>query len=196
VKHARRRTLSAVLGAAALFAGAAWFAPGAAASAEAAWAALEAGGHVLIVRHAQTVPGVGDPPGFRIDDCATQRNLSDAGRAQARVMGERLAAARVRIDEVLSSSWCRCVDTARLAFGRATPFTALDSFFGNRAAEPQQTAALRERVRMWTGPGTLALVTHQVNITALTGEVPAPGEALVLKPDTASGAVLVGRIAF
>lgn len=172
------------------------FASTAAASTEAAWTALKAGGHVLIVRHAQTVPGIGDPPGFRLDDCATQRNLSDAGRAQAKAMGERLAEAGVRVDQALSSSWCRCLDTARLAFGRATVFAPLDSFFEDRGSEPRQTAALRERIRAWRGPGTLALVTHQVNVTALTGEVPAMGEALVLKPGGQGGFALVGRIRF
>lgn len=166
------------------------------AAADAAWAALRAGGHVLIVRHAQTEPGVGDPPGFRRDDCATQRNLSEAGRAQARRMGQALRDAGVVADEVLSSSWCRCLDTATLAFGRAGRFAALDSFFDDRGAAPAQTAALRERVRAHRGPGTLVLVTHQVNITALAGEVPAMGEALVLAPGGPQGFAVVGRIAF
>lgn len=187
--------LRAVLATAAAVAIAA-FASAAAASTETAWTALKAGGHVLIVRHAQTVPGIGDPPGFRLDDCATQRNLSDAGRAQAKAMGERLADEGVRIDEALSSSWCRCLDTARLAFGRAAAFAPLDSFFDDRRSEPRQTAALRERIRAWRGPGTLALVTHQVNVTALTGQVPAMGEALVLKPGGPDGFALVGRIRF
>jgi broad specificity phosphatase PhoE len=193
---ARRGTLRALLRAAALGFAVVANAPIAHASTDAAWVALRAGGHVLIVRHAQTVPGIGDPPGFRLDDCATQRNLSEAGRAQSKAMGERLAAAGVRVDEVLSSAWCRCLDTARLAFGRASAYEPLNSFFGGRGAEPRQTAALLERVRAWKGPGTLALVTHQVNVTALTGEVPGMGEALVLAPGGASGFRLVGRIAF
>jgi len=172
------------------------FASVALASADAAWDALKAGGHVLVVRHAQTVPGIGDPPGFRIDDCATQRNLSEAGRAQSKAMGERLAGAGVRVGEVLSSGWCRCLDTARIAFGRATRYPPLDSFFDDRAVEPGRTAAVRERMRQWRGPGTLVLVTHQVNITALTGEVPAMGEAVVVAPGGASGPAVVGRIAF
>ncbi|HEX4886352.1 MAG TPA: histidine phosphatase family protein [Casimicrobiaceae bacterium] len=168
----------------------------AAASADAAWSALAAGGHVLIVRHAQTEPGVGDPPQFRRGECATQRNLSEQGREQARAMGRRLRDAGVRIDAVLSSSWCRCLDTARLAFGRAEAYAPLDSFFGDRAGEPAQTAALRERIRAHQGPGTLALVTHQVNITALAGEFAGMGEALVLAPGGPGGFRLVGRIPF
>lgn len=165
------------------------------ASAEAAWTALKAGGAVLVIRHAKTEPGVGDPPQFRLDDCTTQRNLSDEGREQARALGARLREASVRIGPVLTSHWCRCVDTARLAFGHAQPFAPLDSFFGERTREPAQTAALRERIRAHRGPGTLVLVTHQVNMTALTGEAPAMGEALVLVPADA-GFALAGRIAF
>jgi hypothetical protein len=77
-------------------------------------ALVKAGGHALIMRHAQTVSGVGDPPGFRLDDCATQRNLSEAGRAQARAWSERLRAAGLASAPVLSSQWCRCLDTGRL----------------------------------------------------------------------------------
>ena len=190
------RTLCAALAAAFAALALAGTAAPALASAEAAWAALASGGHVLIVRHAQTVPGIGDPPGFRLDDFATQRNLSEAGRAQSQAMGARLAAAGVRVDEVLSSGWCRSLDTARLAFGRASRFPPLDSFFDDRGSEPRQSAAVRERVRAWRGPGTLALVTHQVNVTALTGEVPAMGEAIVLAPGGAAGFTVVGRIAF
>jgi phosphohistidine phosphatase SixA len=166
------------------------------ASADPAWTALRAGGHVLIVRHAQTVPGVGDPPGFRLGDCDTQRNLSDAGREQARRLGERLREGGVTVGDVLSSRWCRCLDTARLAFGRVVPYPPLDSFFGGRATEPAQTADVRERVRAFKGPGTLVLVTHQVNISALTGGYPAMGEGFVLAPGGAAGFTPVGRIAF
>ncbi len=166
------------------------------ASAEAAWSALRAGGHVLIVRHARTVPGVGDPPEFRRGDCATQRNLSEEGREQSRAMGRRLREAGVRWDEVLASSWCRALDTAELAFGRARAYAPLDSFFGARGGEPAQTAAVRERIRAHAGPATLVMVTHQVNISALTGEYPAMGEAFVLAPGGPAGFTFVGRIAF
>ncbi|MFN0164057.1 MAG: histidine phosphatase family protein, partial [Burkholderiales bacterium] len=80
--------------------------------------ALRSGGVVLLIRHA-SAPGTGDPPGFRLDDCATQRNLSDAGRFEARALGERLKKLGVTNAEVLTSQWCRCRETARLAFGEA-----------------------------------------------------------------------------
>jgi broad specificity phosphatase PhoE len=164
---------------------------------EAAWRALAEPGAVLMVRHAQTVPGIGDPPGYRLDDCATQRNLSEDGRRQAAAMGSALAARGVKVARVESSRWCRCVDTARLAFpGQAVHMLeALNSFFDDRAAEPARTRALRARIAAWRGPGVLVLVTHQVNITALTGRTVAMGEGVVLRGGVAAPAV-VGAIAF
>ena len=80
----------------------------------AAWAALGEGGRIILMRHAATVPGTGDPPGFRLGDCATQRLLSDAGREQAKAIGAALRERGVSADRVLSSAWCRSVDTAEL----------------------------------------------------------------------------------
>lgn len=150
---------------------------------EAAWSALRDGA-VFIVRHAATEPGTGDPPGFRLGDCATQRNLSSAGRAQAAAMGRAFAERRVAVGRVESSGWCRCIDTARLAFPQADVQVepSLNSFFGDRTSEPAQTEALRARILAWRGPGALVLVTHQVNISALTARPTAMGEGLVLQP--------------
>jgi len=158
------------------------------------WAALREGGHVMILRHAETDPGIGDPPQFRLGDCSTQRNLSPAGRAQAQQMGKNIAGQGISVTEVLSSRWCRCLDTAKLAFGRVTPAPVLDSFFGESHKAAAQTAALRKRIAAFRGPGNLVLVTHQVNITALTGLHPAMGEAVVLRPG-AGDLEIVGRIA-
>jgi phosphohistidine phosphatase SixA len=162
---------------------------------EAAWEALRAGGTVALIRHA-LAPGTGDPPGFALGDCATQRNLSDEGRAQAARLGEAFRAHGVAVDRVLSSGWCRCLDTALLAFGAAEVWPPLHSFFGDPGTEPARTAEARAGVASWTGPGTLVLVTHQVNITALTGIVPESGEviALVPAPDQPAGFVVAGRI--
>src|SRR6187401_3165247 len=91
------------------------------------WAALVTGGHVALVRHGNAPPGYGgDPPGFRIDDCTTQRNLDDQGRGEARALGEAFRNRGVRVDQVLSSPWCRCLETARLmAVGAVEPTWAL-----------------------------------------------------------------------
>jgi hypothetical protein len=79
-----------------------------------AWKALRAGGHVALMRHADAPGGVGDPPGFRVDDCATQRNLSEKGRADAEKIGSRLKREGIAFEKILSSLWCRCIDTAKL----------------------------------------------------------------------------------
>ncbi len=158
------------------------------------WAALRDGGHVALMRHA-IAPGVGDPAGFRLDDCTTQRKLSAQGRAQARAIGERFRANGITTAAVFSSQWCRCLDTAReLALGEVVAFPGLNSFFADRGEEARHTAAVRaligERAR---SPLPLVLVTHQVNITALTGVFPASGEIIVLRVDGDTPSV-AGRI--
>ncbi len=158
------------------------------------WAALREGGHVALMRHA-IAPGVGDPAGFRLDDCTTQRKLSAQGRAQARAIGERFRANGIATAAVFSSQWCRCLDTAReLALGEVVAFPGLNSFFADRGEEARHTAAVRaligERAR---SPLPLVLVTHQVNITALTGVFPASGEIIVLRLDGDTPSV-AGRI--
>nr|WP_201830178.1 histidine phosphatase family protein [Microvirga zambiensis] len=161
---------------------------------EAAWQALRDGDTVALFRHARA-PGTGDPPQFRLEDCSTQRTLSAEGRRQAETIGEQFRIRQVPVEQVLSSRWCRALDTARLAFrGLTEPFPPLDSFFVGREREEAQTRAVRERIEAWRSPGVLVLVTHQVNITALTGIFPEEGEALVLKPKAGSGFDLVGRV--
>ncbi len=160
------------------------------------WALLRQGGVIVLMRHAQTVAGTGDPPGFRLDRCDTQRNLSDAGRAQATRIGQAFRAAEVRVDEVRSSAWCRCVDTAELAFGRHTVWAPINSFFQQGDRE-RQTAEALQALRSRRATGNLVLVTHQVNITALTGVYPAMGEVILARVDPASAAglaVLARRI--
>lgn len=157
-----------------------------------AWEELASGG-VVLFRHANA-PGGGDPQGMRIGDCATQRNLDAAGRDQARRIGAAFAARRIAVGAVLTSQWCRTRETAALAFpGRAEDATAFNSFFSDRGAGPAQTAAARAILARWAGPQALVVVTHQVNITALTGIVPASGEGIVLARDGDSWQV-AGRI--
>jgi phosphohistidine phosphatase SixA len=147
---------------------------------EAGWTALRRPGAVALIRHARA-PGTGDPPGFRPGDCATQRNLSDEGRTQARKLGAALRDRGIGIGRVLTSEWCRARDTATLAFGTAEAFSALNSFFGDRTDEPEQTAAAKKAIADWRGEGVLVMVTHQVNITALTGVFPREGEIVVVR---------------
>lgn len=162
------------------------------ASPDAAWAALADGSGIALIRHA-TAPGGGDPPGFRLDDCSTQRNLSEEGRAEARRLG---AAFRARgiAPKALSSRWCRSLETARLAFGEAVaPEPALDSFFSDRGAAAARTAAARRLIAAHPPGRALALVTHHVNILALAGVAPRSGEMVVVRPEGDVLAV-VGRV--
>lgn len=151
---------------------------GPAAAQEDVLAMLREPGTVAIMRHARA-PGGGDPPGLRIGECATQRNLDEAGRDQARRIGARLRAAGVAAP-VYTSEWCRTRETAELlGVGPVQALPALNSFFGDRGSEPAQTAALRAFLDGLQA--TAVLVTHQVNITALTQVFPADGELLVLR---------------
>jgi phosphohistidine phosphatase SixA len=158
----------------------------------AAWQALRSGGHALLLRHA-LAPGTGDPPHFVLTDCATQRNLSAAGRDQARRLGAAIEAAGVRVDRLLSSRWCRALETARLMdLGAVEPFPPIDSFFQDRGEGPAQTRQT-EAFLASIGGSTVVMVTHQVNITALTGIVPRSGEGVVVKP-SAGGVTVIGRL--
>lgn len=159
---------------------------------ETAWAALSTGGIVLF-RHANA-PGTGDPSGFRLGDCATQRNLDDTGRSQSQRIGSMFRSRNIQVGRVLTSQWCRCVDTAVLAFpGQATTAPEFNSYFNDRASEARQTAEARATLTAWTGPGALVVVTHQVNITALTGIVPASGEGVVVRT-TGGRLTMIGRV--
>ena len=172
------------------------FADGAGDGQERLWQSLANGGHVALMRHAQA-PGIGDPAEFDLDDCSTQRNLSEQGRAQAKAIGDRFRANGIASAQVQSSQWCRCLETARLLdLGTVQPNPALNSFFRDDAKESERTAATRQLIRTQAGTdsdGPLVLVTHQVNITALTGVFPASGEIVVVKP-TADGVETLGSI--
>lgn len=149
------------------------------------------GGVALLMRHA-TAPGTFDPDGFKIDDCPTQRNLSPAGREEARRIGAHLKARGLAPGEVLTSQWCRCRDTAMLAFGTARDWPALNSFISNREREAQQVAEILERLaRMKPGDKPLALVTHQVIVTGVSGVYPESGEVVVVTAARQNGKVVV-----
>jgi phosphohistidine phosphatase SixA len=161
------------------------------------WQALRSqDGLVILYRHA-IAPGGGDPPGFRLGDCATQRNLSAQGRAQARRIGAELREARVPIALVRSSRWCRALDTARLmAVGTVRPTPALDSVFTAPAdrAERQRRATERLIRAHRDADGVLVLVGHQANIIDLTGVAPQSGEGVVVRAGADGRIEVVGRL--
>ena len=159
---------------------------------EAAWRLLR-GDVVVLLRHA-TAPGIGDPAGFRLDDCTTQRNLDAVGKAEATRIGESFRAHGIQVGAVWSSRWCRTRETAELAFpGQVKDEPLFDSFFDDAARDARQTAAARVLLRRWKGPGVLVVVTHQVNITALTKVFPRSGEAVVIEPG-GKDLSIVGRL--
>ena len=158
-----------------------------------AWAALVNGSHVALVRHGNAPPGYGDPPGFKIDDCATQRNLDELGRAQARAVGEAFRQHGVQVDKILSSPLCRCLETARLmALGPVESVLAVAS--SDRS--PEGLPALKQMVANWRGPGTLVLVTHAFTVKSLVGIMPEQAETVVVRPKPGDqvGMDLVGRV--
>lgn len=159
---------------------------------DAAWARLQDGSAVAVMRHA-LAPGTGDPVDFSISDCSTQRNLSAEGRAQASNIGDMFRAKGISNAQVFTSEWCRCQDTAGLLnIGEPKPFAALNSFFQNRSAAQGQTALVRKRLPVWLEKASTPtiLVTHQVNISALTGRPTRSGEILIISLEHDNVAVL------
>jgi phosphohistidine phosphatase SixA len=138
-------------------------------------------GVVALMRHA-LAPGTGDPAAFSLEECGTQRNLDARGRAQARRTGAALREAGVSFDAVWTSQWCRSRDTAILmGMGPVEEKPPLNSFFAGRGDRAAQTAATRKLIAAMPADARLLLVTHQVNITALTGLGVASGEIIVTR---------------
>jgi len=148
--------------------------------------ALNDGQHVLLMRHADA-PGYGDPAGYQLDKCSTQRNLGDRGRKQAIILGQWLSSQGISSANIISSVWCRCLDTAKLLNkGAVTTSPALASFFDDMRLEKQQTQALEKLIQtqLNENPKTpLILVTHHVNIQAYTGKVINVGDMVLVKVD-------------
>lgn len=157
---------------------------------------LRSGGVVVAFRHA-LAPGTFDPPNFKLGDCSTQRNLSDEGRAQATRIGQWFASRELRPERVRSSPWCRCVDTAQLAFGRGEPWAALGSpRAGTETTNAQSLATLRRALAdAARRPGRFEVwVTHMFVLSDLAGTGTASGEGLVLRADAQGAATVVGRM--
>lgn len=147
--------------------------------------AMKTRGTALLIRHA-LAPGFGDPANFRVDDCSTQRNLNDTGRQQARAIGAALRKAGADNAQILSSPWCRCLDTAtEMALGPVMPFDGLSSFFQGHADRGETLRLLRERLAsIQVSDPPLIMVTHQVVISALTGQGTRSGGAVLYDPKT------------
>lgn len=160
---------------------------------EAVWADFLQGRAVALLRHA-TAPGLGDPPGFHIGDCSTQRNLSKEGRDQARRIGDFFRKKGVQQASVYSSQWCRCLETARLLnLGRVNELPALNSFFQDSAPERKQTMEIHQFITSLPAGRPVIMVTHQVNITALTGIIPSSGEIVIFHLRQPRKANVLGR---
>ncbi|HIC82335.1 MAG TPA: histidine phosphatase family protein [Kiloniellaceae bacterium] len=153
----------------------------------------EPGTHAIL-RHA-LAPGTGDPANFALGDCTTQRNLNDVGRAQARAIGTAMRAAGIAVDHVLTSQWCRTAETARLLdLGPVTDAPMLNSFFRDRSTADAQTAETAAALAALPAEETAVLVTHQVNITALTGIFPRSGEMVLLRVGEDGGVTVLDRV--
>ena len=155
------------------------------------WDALKEPDAVTVMRHA-IAPGTGDPSGFTLGDCSTQRNLDERGREQARKIGEAFRERGIVFDRVLTSQWCRTRETSELlGVGPVADAPPLNSFFQDFSTRDRQT---RETLEMIEGTeDRLMLVTHQVNISALTGQGTRSGEILVIRLSDA-GAQVIGSI--
>ena len=150
-------------------------------SSEEAWNFANEGNKIILIRHS-LAPGGGDPAGFKIDNCKTQRNLNKKGINQSKKIGKLFKKNKVSIDQVLSSQWCRCKDTAKHAFGEYKEFTALNSTFQSPfdKNEGKQVKELYNYVKKWNGNGkNLVLITHYSIITAVTNAVPSSGEIVI-----------------
>ena len=163
---------------------------------EAGWALLRDGGHVVLLRHAMA-QATTEPANFDIEKCSTQRNLTDRGAQQARKIGALFAARAAPIERVLSSRYCRTMETARLAFEDdiVEPFDALDPISKDEQPRKAQIKAIMKEIRDFSGSGNLILVTHLETISALTGVTAREGEAVIVRSQD-EGLHVLGRIIF
>ena len=140
--------------------------------------------NVIFLRHA-LAPGLGDPLDFTKEDCSTQRNLNDEGRSQARLIGAYLKKSNIRFSEILTSEWCRCIDTAKeLDLGQWETFSGLNSFFQGHEKKYHVMDKLLKKIDSLNFSDLVLFVTHQVVITEITGEVPRSGEMVLYNSKT------------
>ena len=145
---------------------------------------LKEGGKIIFIRHAYA-PGGGDPDNFDVNDCSTQRNLNNEGISQSKLIGEFFVKNKIQIDQVLSSEWCRCKDTAKYAFKNFKTFNALNSFFSSKFAqnEDKQIKDLKNFIQNWKSEKNLVLVTHYVVISSMLNMAVGSGEIVITNND-------------
>ena len=145
---------------------------------------LQFGGNIIFIRHA-IAPGNGDPDNIDLNDCKTQRNLSESGIIQSKKIGEFFKKNNIPIDKVLSSEWCRCKDTAKYAFKNFKTFNALNSFFSSKFAqnEDKQIKDLKNFIQNWKSEKNLVLVTHYVVISSMLNMAVGSGEIVITNND-------------
>jgi hypothetical protein len=162
---------------------------------DAGWALLRDGGRVVLLRNAMT-NGTTDPANFDIAKCSTQRNLSQRGKQQAGRIGALFGARSAPVERVLSSRYCRSLDTARIAFEtEPEQFEPLDLLSTDEAVRARQLEATVDEARNYSGSGNLVMVTHLENIKALTGVSPREGEAVIVGVE-GDGMRALGRVTF
>ena len=145
---------------------------------------LKEGGKIIFIRHAYA-PGGGDPDNFDVNDCSTQRNLNNEGISQSKLIGEFFVKNKIQIDQVLSSEWCRCKDTAKYAFKNFKTFNALNSFFSSKFAqnEDKQIKDLKNFIQNWKSEKNLVLITHYVVISSMLNMAVGSGEIVITNND-------------
>jgi phosphohistidine phosphatase SixA len=159
--------------------------------------ALRRGGVAVLIRHSATEPGAGDPPGFRLSDCATQRNLNEAGRDQARRLGAWFEANAIRPATVRASPWCRARETALLAFGRVEDWNALSNLFSDGSRRQEQVGQVRAAIAAGRGADVDVFISHGVSINAFVDVYLQQGEMVVVRaagPGADGGIEVVGRL--
>ena len=151
-------------------------------------------GYILFIRHA-LAPGTGDPSHFRLQDCQTQRNLSQQGVDQAKELGAQLSQAGLKIADIFTSQWCRCKDTARaLALGEVIEEPGLNSFYQDFAPKKETLARLRQKLsQIDEAKGITIMVTHFVTISAITGIGVSSGGMVSYNPKTGHAMPIEGK---
>jgi Histidine phosphatase superfamily (branch 1) len=169
-------------------------APAAGAAEDPLWNELKKGGLIVLMRNTAVDEGGGDPKGYKVSDCASQLNLTDKGRDEAKRVGQAFVTRKIPIKKVLTSAFCRCKETAELAFGKAEVWEGLNSFLDKPDRKSEQTRLLHQKLQVSPGDGNLVIVTHGYNIASAIGLNPDPGDMLIIAPSGSMGYRVLGEL--